>query len=159
MNEVITVIKRNEKGSDVFQYQGKILRATTKGFLIRAIFKLNKSITKDITFLPGDMFEEYYIFHKWFNIYQVHSGDSEQIKAWYCNICRPIFFQDSSIIFDDLVLDLLIDAEGRQHILDRDEFRAIHLSLRERMLALKGLIELRSLFRKDIPGHLSALLE
>ncbi|MHB8807987.1 MAG: DUF402 domain-containing protein [Anaerolineaceae bacterium] len=147
MNKKITIIKRNEHGEPVFQYQGEIRQHTEKGLLVSAIFRLPQVMERDITFLKGDRFEECYLFNKWFNIYQVHVGRSEQIKAWYCNICRPMLYQEDRIEFDDLALDLLIYPDGRQYILDRDEFRALHINGHERRLALESLEELQGMIK------------
>jgi hypothetical protein len=158
MRKTITIIKRDEKRNPVFQYQGEICHSTEKGFLIQAIFGLPQVVEEDVTFLKGDLFQEYYLFHKWFNIYQVQVGRSAQIKAWYCNICRPMLYLENRIEFDDLALDLLVLPDGRQRILDREEFRAICISGHERRLALEGLSELQHIFEKGKRPDLSNLL-
>jgi hypothetical protein len=158
MNKRITIIKRDEQGKPVFQYQGEICQHTEKGLLVSAIFGLSEVVEQDITLLKGDLFHECYLFGKWFNIYQVHVGHSEHIKAWYCNICRPMLFQEDRIEFDDLALDLLVYPDGRQCILDRDEFRALHINGHERRLALEGLDELRTIFKENKIPHLAKLL-
>ncbi|MGV8026827.1 MAG: DUF402 domain-containing protein [Anaerolineaceae bacterium] len=149
MNKKITIIKRNERSEPVFQYQGEICQHTEKGLLVSAIFGLPQVMERDITFLKGDRFEECYLFNKWFNIYQVHAGSSGQIKAWYCNICRPMLYQEDRIEFDDLALDLLVYPDGSQTILDRDEFRALHITGHERRLALEGLEELQETIKNS----------
>jgi len=158
MHKPVTIIKRNERGEPVFQYQGEIYQCTEKGLLVSAIFGLSKVVEQDITFLKGDLFEECYLFNKWFNIYQVHIGCSDQVKAWYCNICRPMLFQDDRIEFDDLALDLLVYPDGRQCILDRDEFRALRIDGHERRMALEGLEELQGLIKASGVPNLEKLL-
>lgn len=158
MNKRITIVKRNELGEPVFQYEGEICRHTKKGLLVSAVFGLPQVTEQEMTFVKGDLFHECYLYNKWFNIYQVHAGRSEQIKAWYCNICRPMLFRDGRIEFDDLALDLLVYPDGRQCILDRDEFRALRINGHERRLALEGLAELQAIFKETgIPDLLKLL--
>ncbi len=149
MKQKITIVKRNERGIPVFRYTGEILQSTKKGLLISAVFGLPQVNLRVAALLPGDLFEEYYFYDKWFNIYQVHAGNTERIKVWYCNICRPMQYLDDRIEFDDLALDLLITPNGRQYILDRDEFCALKINRKERRLALEGLREVQAFFKEN----------
>jgi hypothetical protein len=69
-----------------------------------------------------------------------------------------MLFRDGRIEFDDLALDLLVYPDGRQCILDRDEFRALRINGHERRLALEGLAELQAIFKETgIPDLLKLL--
>ena len=146
MNEMTTIVKKNESGEAVFEYQGNLIRKTERGLLVEAVFGIERVQVEDVAFLKGDLFNEYYLFEKWFNIYEVHTGKTDVIKAWYCNICRPMTHQMNRIAYEDLALDLLVYPDGRYSILDRDEFRALRINGHDRRMALEGLEELLQLF-------------
>ncbi len=158
MNKTITVIKKDEHSQPVFKYRAEILQQNEKGLLLTAIFGLSSVVEGEITILKGDSFKEWYPFQKWFNIYQIHEGNSAQVKAWYCNLCRPMHYHDDTLEFDDLALDLLIYPDGKQVILDREEFRALHINGHERRMALEGLEELQTLFTQKRIKDISELL-
>ncbi len=158
MHKTITIIKRNEHSQPVFQYQAEILDQSEKGLLLSAVFGLASVVEEDINILKGDRFKEWYPYQKWFNIYQIHDGQTAQVKAWYCNVCRPMYFHESVLEFDDLALDLLVYPDGSQSILDREEFRALRISGHERRLALEGLEELQTIFSQRRISDLSEII-
>ncbi len=158
MNKTITVIKKDERSQPVFQYQAEILQQNEKGLLLSAVFGLPSVVEGNITILKGDSFKEWYPYQKWFNIYQIHEENSAQVKAWYCNLCRPMLYHDDTLEFDDLALDLLVYPDGKQAILDREEFRALRISGHERRMALEVLEELQTLFTQKQIRDISELL-
>lgn len=158
MNEQIKIIKKNEAGKAVFQYDGQMIRQSHKGALVSAIFGIYKVTEEEVDFLAGDVFHEYYFYDKWFNIYEIHAGDSPLIKAWYCNLCRPAEILPDRISYEDLALDLLIYPDGKQSILDREEFRVLHINAHERRMALEGLSELQNIFKSIESLNLKKLL-
>ena len=156
---MITIIKKNESGEAVFQYQGNLMQITQRGILVEAIFGIEQVQVGDVTLLEGDLFHELYLFNRWFNVYEVHARKTDVIKAWYCNICRPMKFEKNCIEYEDLALDLLVLPDGRYTILDRAEFRALSISGHERRMALRGLEELIQLFHAAPNMNLADLLE
>jgi len=152
----ILVIKRDHMGREVWQYQGTIRQKTEKGVLIAAIFN-----AKDHAygFNRGDEFLEVYPFGKWFNIYEIHDKNSGKLKCWYCNITRPVQLNDGTLSYDDLALDLLVNPDGKQRLLDMDEFEEISLSKNDRKQALKGMQELRDLFNSTSHLDIKSLIQ
>jgi protein associated with RNAse G/E len=55
---------------------------------------------------------ELYLFGKWFNIYEIYDRDDQLLKAWYCNITRPVRLLGNEVHYDDLALDLLVFLTG-----------------------------------------------
>ncbi len=62
----------------------------------------------------------------------------------------PAEIESDSVSFVDLALDLLVFADGRQLVLDEDEFSALHLDEVRTMEARKAIAELQALFAR--PG-------
>ena len=100
----------------------------------------------------GDRFIETYYFDRWYNIFEVHNRDNDQLKGWYCNIGYPAEFRENTVSYKDLALDLLVFPDGRQIVLDEDEFNEIHLNAVERRKAIDALKRLKTYFRKEKAG-------
>ncbi|WP_322509582.1 DUF402 domain-containing protein, partial [Anaerolinea sp.] len=81
----------------------------------------------------------------WYNIFQIHDGKSEAIKGWYCNVCLPPEIVDGEIRYVDLALDLLVYPNGRQQVLDEDEFAELNLSEEVKKQASQALEDLKQL--------------
>jgi hypothetical protein len=152
-NNPVTVIKRNHQGKEVWRYEGQILHCNPKGMLIEAFFNRDDLPFHGVIFKQHDRFEELYLRDHWFNIFAIHDRDTQELKAWYCNVTRPTIFKHHLIMYDDLALDLLVFPTGRKMVLDQDEFEELALSEREIVAAQAGLHELLSLFKN--PAHFS----
>jgi len=159
MQKNITVIKRNHLGQEVWRYEGHILKENPKGILIEALFNRDDLPFHGLVFKRNDRFVELYLKERWFNIYAVHDRDSNALKAWYCNITRPAIYQDGQIAFDDLALDMLVFPDGRQLVLDQDEFNKLNLSSTDSEKAKTGLAELMELLKNPAQISLDELLE
>jgi len=159
MQKNITVIKRNHLGQEVWRYEGHILKENPKGILIEALFNRDDLPFHGLVFKRNDRFVELYLKERWFNIYAVHDRDSNALKAWYCNITRPVIYQDGQIAYDDLALDLLVFPDGRQLVLDQDEFKKLNLPSADSKKAKTSLAELMELLKNPAQISLDELLE
>lgn len=146
INSDVTIIKNNHLGEEVWRYAGKIIAETTKGIIAEAYFNRSDLAFNGIMLKEGDRFLELYLFGKWFNIYEIYDRDSGLLKAWYCNITRPVRMTDHTIHYDDLALDLLVLPDLRQLALDEDEFTALDLNKTDQQDARSALKELQNLF-------------
>jgi protein associated with RNAse G/E len=104
-----------------------------------------------VVFKMGDRFIEYYYTDRWYNIFAVRDGVNGEIKGWYCNIGKPAVIEDRAVSYVDLALDLWVSADGKQTVLDEDEFEALELNEELRAGALNGLEELKQLFLNEKP--------
>ena len=95
----------------------------------------------------GDRFFERYYSNRWYNTFEIHDRDSNQIKCWYCNVSYPAELGEETILFRDLALDLLVYPDGRQHVLDEDEFALLELPDSDRTRARAALDECRMEFQ------------
>ena len=159
MPKNITVIKRDHRGRELWRYQGNILRENSKGILIEALFNRDDLPFHGLVFKRGDRFVELYLKIRWFNIFAVHDRDTDELKAWYCNVTRPVIYKDSQIAYDDLALDLLVYPDGRQLVLDIDEFKHLDLPPDDEDKARAGLAELKKLLKNPAQFSFDNLLE
>jgi predicted RNA-binding protein associated with RNAse of E/G family len=106
----------------------------------------------DAVLTRGDRFVETYYARRMYNVFKVFEGAHGPLKGWYCNICRPAHLKAATVAWVDLALDLWVSPDGRQFVLDRDEFEALELSLSERQQALATLARLQRSFARLVPA-------
>ena len=158
MQDAFTIIKNDHLGCEVWRYPGKLISRSEKGLLFEAHFNRSDLDFNGMLLKQNDRFLELYPFDKYFNIYEIYDRDSGLRKGWYCNVTRPIRIMDASISYDDLALDLLVFPDGRQLVLDEDEFTELNLDDGLKEKALKSLGELRRIFRDLAPFDVHKLI-
>ncbi|HHY89264.1 MAG TPA: DUF402 domain-containing protein [Chloroflexi bacterium] len=144
----VVVIKQNLAGEETWRYSGRVLRIEDHSVIIEAPFNRPDSLFHGLLFRENDRFVETFYTDRWFNIFEIHDRDDDRIKGWYCNITRPAVIEDGRISYVDLALDLLVYPDGRQLLLDEDEFEALGLDEDTRRKALEGLAQLRWMLRQ-----------
>lgn len=143
----VTIVKCTHKGEETWRYSGELLEKGANSLKVEAFFDRSDMPFHGMLLGKGDRFIEMYYTDRWYNIFQIHSRDDDSLRGWYCNITFPVEFDDSIVYWKDLALDLLVFPDGRQIVLDEDEFAALDISSETRMAAWKALEELQALFR------------
>jgi uncharacterized protein len=149
MKESIKVLKRNLKDEITWQYEGQVLRRELNAVVLEAFFNRPDMSFMDVVFKENDRFVETYYTDRWYNIFEIYDRDDGKRKGWYCNVCRPAILTDGAVSYVDLGLDLWVSADGKQTVLDEDEFADLLLNDSERDKAWNALAELQQLFRKQ----------
>ena len=98
----------------------------------------------DIPLELGDRFVESYYSARWYNCYEVHDHVDDRIKCWYYNLAYPAEITANTVSFRDLALDLLVYPDGRQQVLDEDEFEEAEILPDVRVRVLSTLQELQA---------------
>lgn len=147
----IKVQKKNPAGKVTYEYEGVLLSREVNSIKLEALFDRADMPFMDVVFKTGDRFVEYYYTDRWYNIFVIHDRDDKRIKGWYCNIGKPAVIEDGIVSYIDLALDLWVSADGKQTVLDEDEFEDLELNDELRAGALRGLDELRQLFLNNKP--------
>jgi len=148
--QAITVIKRDISGMETWRYEGQILERGEGEITIEARFNKGDTPFYEISLLRGDRFVETYYEDRWYNIFEIHDREDDRLKGWYCNIACPAVITDESISYIDLALDLLVYPDGRQIVLDEDEFDALPLSAEVRQMARRALAQLQRQFDRPL---------
>jgi protein associated with RNAse G/E len=143
----ITVKKLDHKGRETWRYKGQLLQRSSSSITIVAFFDRPDIDLHGMSLCFGDRFVETYYFDRWYNIFEIHDKDNDQIKGWYCNIGYPAEIQENSISYKDLALDLLVFPDGTQIVLDEDEFNEIKLKEDEHRNVVDALNKLQTHFR------------
>jgi protein associated with RNAse G/E len=147
----IKVQKKNPAGEVTYEYEGVMLSRDQHSIVLEALFDRADMPFMDVIFKTGDRFVEYYYTDRWYNIFVIHDREDGKIKGWYCNIGKPAVFEGDIVSYIDLALDLWVSADGKQSVLDEDEFEELNLNGELKTGALKGLDELKTLFKSDNP--------
>ncbi len=156
--KTITITKNNHLGEEVWHYQGEIVRRTPAGLVAEAYFNRSDLEFNGVILKENDRFLELYLYEKWFNIAEIYDRDGGEMKAWYCNVARPVRLEEDRLYYDDLALDLLVFPDGHRMVLDEDEYSELDLLPAEDRAARAALKELESLFDTNWPLDVFSLL-
>ena len=147
---MITVRKRNEKGLVTWEYTGEILERGEDFVRLEARFNRADTPFQGILLKQGDRFVETFYTDRWYNVFAIHDRDDDALKGWYCNVGRPaVWDAPDAISYVDLALDLWVTPDGRQTVLDEDEFEALELDEPTRACAREALAELSQIFEQN----------
>ncbi len=153
MSSAITVLKKNLRDEVTWQYSGQVLQRGPAWVKLEALFNRADMPFMDTILKKDDRFVETFYSDRGYNIFEIYDRDDGKLKGWYCNIGRPAVILDGSVSYVDLALDLWVSADGRQTVLDEDEFAALDLEPPERAQALRDLDELKQWFEHKKPPH------
>jgi predicted RNA-binding protein associated with RNAse of E/G family len=120
-----------------------ILEQTYDHIILEAHFQRDDIDLGYIVFRRGDRFVEHYFTNRWYNVFEIYDVNDGYHKGWYCNFTRPAELIDGLLSADDLALDLWVYPDGRQLVLDEDEFDILPLSDAERKAVLAALADLQ----------------
>ena len=149
----IKVQKKNPAGEVTYEYEGVLLSREANSIALEALFNREDMPFMDIVLKNGDRFVEHYYTDRWYNIFAVYDRDNGKLKGWYCNVGEPAVIEGSLVSYVDLALDLWVSANGKQTVLDEDEFEKLNLNKELRAGALNGLKELQILFENNKPPN------
>jgi uncharacterized protein len=139
----IKVQKKDPDGKVLLEYEGDELRRDEHSVTLEALFTREDMPFMDVTFKKGDRFVEHYYSDRWYNIFAIYDRDNGKLKGRYCNIGKPAVIEATLVSYVDLALDLWVSTDGKQTVLDEDEFEALDLNDELRRGALQGLEELK----------------
>ena len=149
----IKVQKKNPDGEVMIEYEGDELDRNAGFIKLEALFTRDDMPFMDVVFKKGDRFVEYYYFDHWYNIFAIYDRDDRQIKGWYCNVGMPAVIEDDVVSYVDLALDLWVSVDGKQTVLDEDEFEDLNLTQELKIGAFNGLKELQQFFKSNDPPN------
>jgi uncharacterized protein len=149
---MITVRKRNEKGVVTWEYTGEVIERGDDFVRLEARFNRVDTPFQGIVLKQNDRFVETFYTTRWYNVFEIHDRDDDEIKGWYCNVGHPaVWDAPDALSYIDLALDLWITPTGNQTVLDEDEFGALELDELTRIRAREALAELRMIFEQNQP--------
>lgn len=147
----IRVVKKNPAGEVTWQYEGVVLRREENAVVLEALFNRDDMPFLDIVLKRNDRFVETFYADKWYNIFEIYDRDDHQLKGFYCNIGKPAVIEDGAVSYVDLALDLWVDVNGKQTVLDEDEFNGMDFDDELRGQAYAALEELKAMLKTNNP--------
>lgn len=129
--EPFTVYKLDESGREVWRYPARVIARGENEIQVEAFFDRSESDIGPAVFKRGDRFVETFYSDRWYNVFAVYDRDTDALKGWYCNVCRPAQISNEGVRCDDLALDVWIDSAYNVHILDEDDYEELEPELDE----------------------------
>jgi len=148
MSNELVVIKCDAKGNEIIRWSGRVLQRSDNEVILEASFNIPDYQSDEIVLREKDRLVESYFSDRWYNIFEVHAREDDALKGWYCNMSHPAILGEREILFRDLALDLFVHPDGRQELLDEDEFEDLVISDEVREQVLLSLKELQELFQQ-----------
>jgi uncharacterized protein len=146
----LTVLKLDEDGNEIWRYPAVELERGDHNVRLEAYFNRDDMDLGFATFARGDRFVETFYDDRWYNVFAVYMGSSDNLKGWYCNVCRPAVLAENEVRCEDLALDLWAAPGAEPLILDEDEFARLSLTPLERTKSLRALQELLNLANEGL---------
>lgn len=142
-----TIRKLDHHGVETWRYEGEFLERGEHFIKVEARFNLDDFPFHGLMLKRDDRSVEMFFDDRWYNIFEIHDRSDDQLKCWYCNIGYPAEILADTISYRDLALDLLVYPDGRQLILDQDDFFALDLTDAVKQKSMEAIKELQDLFR------------
>lgn len=143
-----TVSKQNPAGEETWRYKGQLLTEDEHSIVLEAYFDRDDTVYHGMRLARGDRFIEFYYTDRWYNIYEIYAVEDGHLRGWYCNIATPAMITPDRVEYQDLALDLLVFPDGRQLVLDEDEFAELAIPPEMCQTARITLEELQGWFRR-----------
>lgn len=150
-DDVMTIIKQDAAGTEQYRYEARVVERGDTWVCVRAPFNRDRAQVDTVTLLRGDIFTEWFFNDRWYNIFRIEDHQTQQLKAWYCNLTRPAEISEEVVMAQDLALDVLVLPDGSAKLLDEDEYAALKLSAPEDAAVQAALAELRMLIDSHQP--------
>lgn len=147
------IIKKNHKDEITWEYEGKLISRDNNSVTVEALFNRDDLPFQEIVLKRNDRFVETFYTDKWFNIFEIYDRDDGKIKGWYCNITKPAEISENEIAYSDLILDLWVNAEGKQVVLDEDELNELNVDEELKKKIYESLDELKKYLESKNPPH------
>ena len=105
----ITIHKCDMNGTIQVSYDATIVFQSSKKIVVDTYFSYKKNFCiGGLTLNNGDRCIEAFYYDRWYNIFEVYTQNSDELKGWYCNITKPFCYKNGNIYYYDLALDLIV---------------------------------------------------
>ena len=147
----VTIHKLDAAGREVWRYPARLLAETGSERKLEATFDREDGNLAGLPLRRGDRFLESFYTDRWYSVFAISDALDGRFKGWYCNLSRPARFEAADIFAEDLALDLIVFPDGRQVVLDVEEYEELSLEPHERVQVDRAMAELRDMAAKRQP--------
>jgi len=141
----ITVYKLDEKGREVWRYPATVLARRPSMIRLQAFFDRDNVDLGYVVLARGDRSVETFYEDRWYNVFAIYDRDGDELKGWYCNVCRPAEITRDAVRCEDLALDVWVSPQGKAAVMDKEEFAALDIAAAERRRGREALQTLLTL--------------
>lgn len=123
MTRDITVRVLKHDGAEYRRWKASL--SCHEGDLIVLDAKFDVDVTHEVLghVQRGTRTVEYYWLGRWYNVFRFLKDDGST-RLWYCNVNTPPRFQDGTLTYVDLDVDVLVQPDFSFQVLDTEEFEA-----------------------------------
>ncbi|MDI3534596.1 MAG: uncharacterized protein PWQ82_961 [Thermosediminibacterales bacterium] len=132
-----------------FKWKGRVVKENKNSLAVEVRWGI-KPVSVDLfTINPGDEGVEVYFKDRNYNIFFIREPSGKP-KGWYCNITEPAIISNGIVDYRDLIIDVVVNADGRYKVLDVDEYEEKRnmFSRKEDAVIKKSLEELLGLISR-----------
>ena len=117
----IVVSVRKYDGREHRRWPARIARREGSLLVLDAVF--DEEIQHDLlgTISSGTISTEYYWLDRWYNVFRF-SDPAGRLRNFYCNINEPPQFDERTLSYVDLDIDVLVAPDLTYQVLDLDDF-------------------------------------
>ena len=123
MRQVI-VRKLDHTGREVFAYPARVVARAPQAIVLSARWDRPPMKLEYVCLETGDRWLETFYADRWYNVFVVRAADGS-LKGWYANVTHPARLDAEHLEWDDLLLDVWMNARGETLVLDEEEFDAL----------------------------------
>lgn len=116
----VEIVKFSPMGKQPVRYTGRLIECQGGWIAARASWVHGDMDLGYLTFLNGDVLDEYFALDRPYNAFALFRADGE-FAGWYCNVTHPTTVTGSEIHWRDLYLDVIVYPGGTTLVLDEDE--------------------------------------
>ena len=120
-HDSITVRALKYDGTEHRRWHGRLARREGSLIVFDAAFEFDVQHDLLGETRPGTRTIEYYWLDRWYNVFRF-LNDNDETRLYYCNVNMPPTFEDGTLRYIDLDIDILVQPDLSYEVLDLDEF-------------------------------------
>jgi PncC family amidohydrolase len=122
----VRIHKHDHQNVRRLSYPGTMVQRDAQSLVAHATWTFGEKRLPYTTLTDGDLFVETFYFDRPYNVFEIRAHDGA-LKGWYANITRPARLENNAedVIWEDLIVDAWMSADGHALTLDEDELLAL----------------------------------
>jgi protein associated with RNAse G/E len=121
VDEPINIISRKFDGRISKSWQAELIERRDDLLIVKGLFDLDVNHRKLGFIKRGTVSYEFYWPERWYNVFRFHEPEGN-LRSYYCNIATPPTFENGTLDYIDLDIDVLADPDLNYEVLDLEEF-------------------------------------
>jgi predicted RNA-binding protein associated with RNAse of E/G family len=145
------VIKKDAYGKIKWRYEAEPVQWGDGWLLLQAYFDIDDRHDGYFQWQKGDLFHEWYFADRWYNINKIYDRETGALRGWYVNITRPSRWDEHTLEWEDLELDIFVYPDGDLILKDEEAFSALNISREDHDAAIAAMHEIFTMATQGLP--------